>query len=375
MVITTKTSKTVLINKSESTNENSTLTIRKLQPQPQPQQQKQEKQQNEKEKEKITKQQQHKQHKTLFDLITFIIYYTIFYIAVGIRSLYKYYLITVLKIKSWVFQLLLSFQVKSPNDYVDYIKSRIEKDCIVTPRHMAIILNHHDQVQSTLNQEENTVFYNKLSEILIWSIIIGVNRVTIFDNHGSLKKNISFLQDLLIKRTEPFNHNNNNNNSNNLTTRKYIFNWLNSNSSSNNNNNKYINNKSNSLLDISIVTIEDGKQELINITKKYVREQLEQKQQQIQQNTIQQQQQQITQNINILNESYINQNLSKPIGGALFEPEAALDFTGQYFFAGFLPWHIKLTEFIKIDYFHQFYFERYMHFLRIYSGVQKRCGK
>ncbi|KAF2068753.1 hypothetical protein CYY_009923 [Polysphondylium violaceum] len=362
IVSTTKTSKTVLIHKNESTNDQK-LTIKKLQiHQPTQQQQNSNIDSNsnsngssnssnsnnikdtKRQQQYNHQQQQQRKEKSLYSFITFIIYHSIFYIGVGVRNLYEYYSIFTLKIKALIFQILLSFQVKTPEDYVNYIKYRLNSDSLVVPKHLAIILNHHDQVQSTQSQLDNKIFYNKLTEILVWSIIVGVHRVTIFDNHGELKKNISYLQQLLLKRIGPFNNNKKSSSSSSsngtTSTGKYIFNWLNHDSTNHSNNSNHDNSKLNSLLDISVVAIEDGKQELINITKKFVKEQLDQ---------------QVLNNnngdnsnnkIGVINEAYINQNLSRPIGGSLFEPEAALDFTGQYFFAGFLPWHIKLTEFM-----------------------------
>ncbi|KAN0026668.1 hypothetical protein ACTFIV_007658 [Dictyostelium citrinum] len=331
----------------------------------------------------------------MIEIVGKALYSFIFQSLVLLKLIIYYYQLLSFKTRYIISQIFMYLYIKTPNDYIDYINTTIDYNIssincnnndnkgptitknkqkltittttttttttkISTPKHLALILNHRDQIKSLINSTETINFYNKISDILIWSVIVGIKRITIFDNHGSLKKNISVFQNLLDNKIKPFNNtnnNNNNNNNNNTNNNKqtiYKFNWLNS--------LKNITpiidlaDINSRILNVSIVTVEDGKQELINITKKYIKDS------------------KLNQDI-ILNESYVNSNLPNFIGGNDFEPEVALDFSDKHLFSGFLPWHIKLTEFIKMDHFNQFYLERFHHFLKKYSSVQKRCGK
>ncbi|KAM9996843.1 hypothetical protein ACTFIZ_001774 [Dictyostelium cf. discoideum] len=328
----------------------------------------------------------------MIEIVGLILYNFIFQFLVLLKLIIYYYQLLSFKTRYIISQIFMYLYIKTPNDYIDYINTTIDYkissplNCnnnndnkqqqqkqqstnaknkqqhnskISTPKHLALILNHRDQIKSLINTTETINFYNKISDILIWSVIVGIKRMTIFDNHGSLKKNISVFQNLLDNKIKPFNNinssNNNNNNNNSNKQTIYKFNWL--------NNLKNITTAigditdiNSRILNISIVTVEDGKQELINITKKYIKDS------------------KLNKDL-ILNESYVNSNLPNFIGGNDFEPEVALDFSDKHLFSGFLPWHIKLTEFIKMDHFNQFYLERFHHFLKKYNSVQKRCGK
>ncbi|KAN0025259.1 hypothetical protein ACTFIU_003519 [Dictyostelium citrinum] len=348
----------------------------------------------------------------MIEIVGKALYNFIFQSLVLLKLIIYYYQLLSFKTRYIISQIFMYLYIKTPNDYIDYINTTIDYNIssincnnndnkqptitknkhkltitaaaaatttkISTPKHLALILNHRDQIKSLINTTETINFYNKISDILIWSVIVGIKRITIFDNHGSLKKNISVFQNLLDNKIKPFNNTNNNSNNNNSNTNNNNSNTNNNNSNTNNNNNNnnkqtiykfnWLNNLKNitpiidltdinsRILNVSIVTIEDGKQELINITKKYIKDS------------------KLNQDI-ILNESYVNSNLPNFIGGNDFEPEVALDFSDKHLFSGFLPWHIKLTEFIKMDHFNQFYLERFHHFLKKYSSVQKRCGK
>ncbi|KAM9971309.1 hypothetical protein ACTFIW_011286 [Dictyostelium discoideum] len=332
----------------------------------------------------------------MIEIVGKVLYNFIFQFLVLLKLIIYYYQLLSFKTRYIISQIFMYLYIKTPNDYIDYINTTIDDrissplNCnnnndnnkqqstntknkqdnstttkTSTPKHLALILNHRDQIKSLTNTTETINFYNKISDILIWSVIVGIKRITIFDNHGSLKKNISVFQNLLDNKIKPFNNintsnnkNNNNTNNNNNNNNKqtiYKFNWL--------NNLKNITpigcdmtDINSRILNVSIVTVEDGKQELINITKKYIKDS------------------KLNQDL-VLNESYVNSNLPSFIGGNDFEPEVALDFSDKHLFSGFLPWHIKLTEFIKMDHFNQFYLERFHHFLKKYNSVQKRCGK
>ncbi|EGC34097.1 hypothetical protein DICPUDRAFT_88482 [Dictyostelium purpureum] len=308
----------------------------------------------------------------MYRILGYLIYNITFRLFVLIKILNFYYQLISYKIRNIISQFFMYLYIKSPKDYIEFINSSIiinnnnnnnnnsknhnnNDDNTKIPKHLALILNHKDQSKSIQSNQDTLSFYNKLSEIIIWSHIIGVNRITILDNHGSLKKNISTFQNILDNNIKPFNNFNND--------IIYSFKWLNNNkninSDNDNNNNNDINKNNkikNRVLTLSVATVDDGKQELINITKKYIK------------------QSKTNQNLE-LNESFVNSNLPNYIGGINFEPEVALDFSDKQLFSGFLPWHVKLTEFIKVDHFHQFYFERYCQFLKRYGNIKKRCGK
>ncbi|KAK5574718.1 hypothetical protein RB653_009971 [Dictyostelium firmibasis] len=326
----------------------------------------------------------------MIEIVGYFLYNIIFQSLILLKLVIYYYQLLSFKTRNIISQLFMYLYIKTPNNYIDYINTTIDynktlncsdndkkqrqqqqqqqstitknkqqqQPTISTPKHLALILNHRDQIRSLINTTETINFYNKISEILIWSVIVGIKRITIFDNHGSLKKNISVFQNLLDNKIKPFNNNNNNNtNTNSSKLEKqtiYRFNWLNNfKTITSNVETSDINSR---ILNISIVTVEDGKQELINITKKYINDS------------------KVNSNL-ILNELYVNSNLPNFISGDDFEPEVALDFSDKHLFSGFLPWHIKLTEFIKMDHFNQFYLERFHQFLKKYNSVQKRCGK
>ncbi|KYQ92128.1 hypothetical protein DLAC_06969 [Tieghemostelium lacteum] len=260
----------------------------------------------------------------------------------------QFYHSTLIRIKSMISQTLMHLSIRSPTDYVQYIvdKQHQYKNISTSsvPRHLVIILNHDDQIAlDTSGKEEILTFYNKLSDIILWSIIVEIPRITIFDNHGSLKhQHFSTFKSILEDKSKIVLNNNN------------ILNWLNLKP-----NNATVNSniQPSKKINISIASIDDGKQELINITKKFINENLN------------------NNNYPQIDEKYINSNLPYHLSGDNFEPEVALDFSEKYLFSGFLPWHIKLTEFIKVDYFHQFYLERYLQFLNSYCCIQKRFGK
>lgn len=71
----------------------------------------------------------------------------------------------------------------------------------------------------------------------------------------------------------------------------------------------------------------------------------------------------------------VNEKLNK-LYGNMPEPELALYFGNNTCTAGFLPWHIRLTEFIQISYkVHHLSLEKYIRVLYKYAKCEQRYGK
>eukprot|EP01133_Synstelium_polycarpum_P011466 gene11466-13364_t len=192
-----------------------------------------------------------------------------------------------------------------------YIKLGV--DSHILPGHVAIIMNRADLARGS--------YENRLADLLVWSLMAGVQRVTVFDSHdGSLKKNIGALASLVEARKAS---------------------------------------QSDKVLSIAVVTREDGKQALVDITKRYSKD--------ISSGAIPA--------TTALNGDYVHEHLPPHLGGADSEPEVAIDFSERHLFTGFLPWHVKLTEFIKVDNFQHFYLDKYLGVLKKYGRIEKRCGK
>ncbi|GAM25495.1 hypothetical protein SAMD00019534_086700 [Acytostelium subglobosum LB1] len=233
----------------------------------------------------------------------------------------------------------------------DHIQSRVSQLSGSLPRHLAIILEHE--------ASNNMALLHKLADVLMWSVMAGISRITIMERTGELKKQLDILQHTLEGQHKRLTVDNDNNNDNNIT---FSFNWLNKSSNDHHSHDADhghatvapITNQR--VLDISVVSADDGKLELVNITKKYTKER------------------KLDESLE-LNEHYIQSNLPRHIGGEGSEPEIAMDFTERNILSGFLPWHVKLTEFIKVDNFNQMYLEKYLHVLQTYGRIEKRCGK
>ncbi|EFA81289.1 hypothetical protein PPL_05268 [Heterostelium album PN500] len=279
------------------------------------------------------------------------IYYCVYCIAFNTFSLILRSYDLMVMIRARCIYLLYSFVytlmgvlggVSSDRFSCDHILSRMSAECFDVPHHLAVIIdiNHAD--------------FSKIVDILAWSVIAGIQRITIFENTGILKQHIDTIQSMLEQRKLT-------SKSTTSSTKQqneiYTYHWLNKlTSTTNNNNSNTKTTDNNKPFEISIVSNEDGKMELVNITKKY---------------TIDRKSNSSLQ----LDSNYIQANLPIHIGGADNEPQIAMDFTERNILNGFLPWHIKLTEFIKVDNFNQLYLDKYLNILKSYGRIEKRLGK
>ncbi|EGG13875.1 hypothetical protein DFA_11636 [Cavenderia fasciculata] len=242
-----------------------------------------------------------------------------------------------------------------PHTIPNYIDSKLESKDILkqnsVPSHMAVILSEDTIIDDNNNSNHNnnnnktqTELFNrcslKLCDIILWSIFSKISRLTIFDPTGLLKKNIDTLQTIIDEKMcyDTLYGGSKNN--------IIHIDWLNNNNNNNNNSNidKLINLNNiggikHYFIKIGIVSVEDGKLNLVDITKKFARES------------------KLNNSTKALDDNYIQSNLPRYMGGEDYEPQVAIDFSNQNIFSGFLPWHIKLTEFMQ------------------YGMIEKRCGK
>ncbi|XP_039603570.1 dehydrodolichyl diphosphate synthase complex subunit nus1 [Polypterus senegalus] len=183
--------------------------------------------------------------------------------------------------------------------------------------------------------------YNDIANLVVWCMAVGISYVSVYDNQGIFRRNNSRLMEEILKQQQELLG---------LDCSKYSVEFLNSN----------IDNTDQQVLSckatVNILSPSDGKSSIVKAAQKFCQ--------------LVQQQQKRPCDIDV---NLLDSFLQGPKGFP--DPDLVLKFGPIESTLGFLPWHIRLTEFISLPTHVNITYEDFFSALERFAACEQRLGK
>ncbi|XP_071370714.1 dehydrodolichyl diphosphate synthase complex subunit nus1 [Centroberyx affinis] len=183
--------------------------------------------------------------------------------------------------------------------------------------------------------------YTDIANLVVWCMAVGISYVSVYDNHGIFRKNNSRLLEEIVRQQQDLLG---------LEVSKYNVEFL------SNGNDKHQHHVLSCRPVVKVLSPEDGKQSIVQAAQQLCRS-VENKERSFK-------------DINVsMLDTLLRESKNIP------DPELVVKFGPVDSTLGFLPWHIRLTEFISLPSHIDVSYEDLLGALQQYATCQQRLGK
>ncbi|XP_069370939.1 dehydrodolichyl diphosphate synthase complex subunit nus1 [Paralichthys olivaceus] len=183
--------------------------------------------------------------------------------------------------------------------------------------------------------------YTDIASLVVWCMAVGISYVSVYDNHGILRKNNSRLLEEIVRKQQDFLGGDGS---------KYNLEFL------SNGTDKHQHHVVSCRPTVKVLSPEDGKQSIVQVAQQLCRS-VENKERS-------------SRDISVtMLDTMLRESKNIP------EPELVVKFGPVNSTLGFLPWHIRLTEFISLPSHRNVSYEDLLGALQRYGDCQQRLGQ
>ncbi|XP_060947197.1 dehydrodolichyl diphosphate synthase complex subunit nus1 [Limanda limanda] len=183
--------------------------------------------------------------------------------------------------------------------------------------------------------------YTDIANLVVWCMAVGISNVSVYDNHGILQKNNSRLLEEIVRKQQDFLGGDGS---------KYNVEFL------SNGTDKHQHHVVSCRPTVKVLSPEDGKQRIVKVAQQLCRS-VENKERS-------------SRDISVsMLDMMLRESKNIP------EPELVVKFGPVESTLGFLPWHIRLTEFISLPSHRNVSYEDLLGALQRYCDCQQRLGQ
>ncbi|XP_042896323.1 dehydrodolichyl diphosphate synthase complex subunit nus1 isoform X2 [Parasteatoda tepidariorum] len=229
---------------------------------------------------------------------------------------------------------LVQYSLSLFPEFLKFYKSTTDFNCKRLPTHLGIIIC------------EDKISFSDVSNLIVWSFAVGIHHISIFDSSGYIKLNGNALyKEMIVKKNLI------------LKDAAHYFDIIFSDGKAPFPYNVSIKNGHRTEnVNVYLISQEDGKQQIVEAAKK------------------------VSKNIKRepdLLKNFHSLHLDQCIKGVINipDPELVILFGLTNGLIGYLPWHIRLTEFISQLTHHGFSFEEFRKVLQRYNKCEQRFGR
>ncbi|KAJ8396227.1 hypothetical protein AAFF_G00020940 [Aldrovandia affinis] len=188
---------------------------------------------------------------------------------------------------------------------------------------------------------EDELHYTDIANLVVWCMAVGISYVSVYDNQGIFRRNNSRLMDEILKQQQDLLG---------LESTKYSVEFL------NNRNEKQDHQVMSCQAVVKVLSPDDGKPSIVRAAQELCRS-VEQKERR-------------SKDIDVhLLDSILRESVHIP------DPDLVLKFGPVESTLGFLPWHIRLTEFISLPSHTDVSYEDIFSALKRFATCEQRQGK
>ncbi|KAM3602827.1 uncharacterized protein V6R79_011531 [Siganus canaliculatus] len=187
---------------------------------------------------------------------------------------------------------------------------------------------------------EEELSYTDIANLVVWCVAVGVSYVSIYDNHGIFQKNDSQMLEEIVRQHQDLLG---------VDSSEFNMEFL------SNGGNKHRHHVVSCLPTVKVLSPEDGKQSIVQVAQELCR--------------------------SVENKERAAKDISVSVLDILLresnipDPDLVLKFGSVDSTLGFLPWHIRLTEFISLPSHRNVSYEDLLRSLKQYGDCQQRLGQ